>query len=156
MRSTPKAEMQRLKRKQIDDRLRRLADLRVIAPRRGWLHEIRTALGMSLDQLARRLKITPVGALGLEQSEAAGSITLKRLRSVADAMECDVLVALVPRRGSLEDTVLARAREKAVSLDSRVLHTMALERQSKGIDWNDSTLRNVEWWMTDNLRRLWD
>jgi predicted DNA-binding mobile mystery protein A len=149
-------DMIRLKRHQIDERLRRIVDLRVIRPRRGWIHTIRTALGMSQEQLAKRLGLSTSAVGKLEKSEEAEAIELRNLRKVANAMECDLVIALVPRRGSLEETVLAQAREKARTVDARVLHTMALERQSKGIDWDPGKPKHLDWWATENLRRLWD
>jgi predicted DNA-binding mobile mystery protein A len=95
-------------------------------PSAGWLRAIRQALGLSLKTVAIRLKQTPQAVKQAEESEAAGTITLKRLEAAAEAMGCRVVYALVPRHGSLSN--LARAGEHE-ALDS-VQRTMALEGQA--------------------------
>jgi transcriptional regulator with XRE-family HTH domain len=76
--------------------------------------------------VAARLGQTPQAVKQAEESEAAGTITLKRLEAAADAMGCRVVYAIVPRTGSLSK--LAGAAENA-ALDS-VQRTMALEGQA--------------------------
>lgn len=97
-------------------------------PPRGWVRAIREALGMSRADLAKRLRITRQGVLRIEAAEAAGAITLSKLREVAAALDCDVYYSLVPRE-PLEDVVNNRARLLAEQQLSRVEHTMRLEDQ---------------------------
>jgi predicted DNA-binding mobile mystery protein A len=85
---------------------------------------------MSRAQLAQRLGITRSSVLKLEQREAQGGATLGALRSAADAMGCDLVYALVPRSGSLDATVQARATLVADRLVDRTGHTMGLEAQA--------------------------
>ena len=67
-------------------------------PPAGWLRAIREALGMTSGVLAERLGVTASGARKLEQAEAVDAITLGTLRRVAEALDCDLQYALVPRR----------------------------------------------------------
>jgi predicted DNA-binding mobile mystery protein A len=67
-------------------------------PPAGWLRAIRKALGMTSGVLAGRLGVTASGARKLERAEAADAITLGTLRRVAEALDCDLQYALVPRR----------------------------------------------------------
>jgi predicted DNA-binding mobile mystery protein A len=83
---------------------------------------------MSREDLAKRLGITRQGVLRIERAEAAGAITLSKLREVAAALDCEVYYSLVPRQ-SLEDVVNNRARRLAEEQLSRVEHTMRLEDQ---------------------------
>ena len=46
----------------------------------GWVHTIRTALKLSLWQLAERFKISPQSVKEIKQREANGSITIKSLK----------------------------------------------------------------------------
>lgn len=113
----------------LDDRL---ADLRPVdrfaRPPRGWLRAVRDALGMSSTQLAQRLGVDRSTVLRMEQSEQNDAIALRTLRRAADALDCTLVYALVPKR-SLEETVSARARQIAAQHLAGLEHTMALEAQ---------------------------
>ena len=104
-------------------------------PTKGWIRTLRTALGMTAAQLARRLGLPQQSIVGFEKREPAGEITLKQLRRIADALECDVLCALVPRT-SLHERVDRRAADLAKFEVESVAHSMALEAQE-----TDSRLR---------------
>src|SRR5258708_29177418 len=82
-------------------------------PARGWVHAIREALGMSAAALAARMGTTAGAVTRLEQSEAADRIRLDTLRRAADALECDLVYLLVPRR-PLTAVVRDRAREPPI------------------------------------------
>ena len=94
-------------------------------PSAGWLRAIRQALGLSLKAVAVRLDQTPQAVKQAEESEAARTISLKRLEAVAEAMGCRLVYALVPKQGSL--SALARTQETAAI--NSVQRTMALEGQ---------------------------
>jgi predicted DNA-binding mobile mystery protein A len=64
----------------------------------GWLRAIRETLGMTSVALGQRLRITASGVRKLEQAEAADAITLATLRRVAEALDCELHYALVPRQ----------------------------------------------------------
>jgi predicted DNA-binding mobile mystery protein A len=64
-----------------------------------------------------------------EKAEKDGSITLKSLRSAAEALGCTFVYALVPRQ-SLEETVRDRAAVLADQQLARAHHTMSLENQA--------------------------
>jgi len=99
------------------------------APTQGWVSTIRRALGMTSTQLAARLGISRQSLEALETREVAGSATMEALRRAADALDCDLVYALVPRQHSLDAAVAAQARRVAERLVQRAGHTMALEEQ---------------------------
>jgi hypothetical protein len=68
----------------------------------------------------------------LEKSEADYRITLGSLRDVADALGCQLVYALVPKNGSIQDLTEERARTKAAENVRAVEHSMALEDQAVG------------------------
>jgi predicted DNA-binding mobile mystery protein A len=110
-----------------------LAEWRSISLRRrpalGWVHSIRSALGMTAVAFARRLGMTHAGILKLEKSEVDESISLASLRKLAQALDCDLEYALIPRiplKQYLEDRAMELAREQLMPLT----HTMSLEDQS--------------------------
>jgi predicted DNA-binding mobile mystery protein A len=74
-------------------------------PRQGWIRAVREALGVSAGELGRLLGVSRQLPLQFEKAEADDSITLKSLRSVAGALGCDLVYALVPRAVSMRDLV---------------------------------------------------
>ena len=106
--------------------------LRTLArPPRGWVRAVREALGMSAAALAARLGTTAGAVTRLEQSEAADRIRLDTLRRAADALGCDLVYLLVPRR-PLTAVVQDRARELARAQVAAAEQTMLLEDQATG------------------------
>jgi predicted DNA-binding mobile mystery protein A len=71
-------------------------------------------------------------SLQQEKAEAEDRITLKSLRTLANALDCDLVYALVPRATSLEDLMSNRARIQAKKNVLGVEHSMALEDQAVG------------------------
>jgi len=67
-------------------------------PTHGWVRAIRDALGMSARQLAKRMHMSQAAITQLERSEVAGTIRIETLRRLADAMNCDLTYAVVPRQ----------------------------------------------------------
>ncbi len=120
-------------RRHLDHQLRLAADLGGIPrPARGWVNGIRRALGMSEKQLGDRMGISQPSVHSLERSEADGTIRLSTLRRAAEALECELVYALIPRH-SLDDLVTERARALARDELERVHQSMALEDQATEI-----------------------
>lgn len=124
------------------------------APRKGWIRAIRDALGMTGPQLARRMGITQQSVVDLEKSEGAAKIRLETLRRAADALDCTLVYALVPRNG-LQQAVEERARKIAIDHLSRVSHSMAMEDQA--VDDDDLEAR-IQAFIDNSLRDrdIWD
>jgi predicted DNA-binding mobile mystery protein A len=104
---------------------------KISRPPHGWIRAVREALGMSAAVLADRLDVTPSAVIRLEQSEAADRARLETLRRAADALGCDLVYLLVPRR-PLNTVVRERARELAHFQVAAVEQTMRLEDQATG------------------------
>jgi len=119
-------------RELLDGHFEEWQQLRTLArPPRGWVRAVREALGMSAAALAARLGTTAGAVTRLEQSEAGDRIGLDTLRRAADALGCDLVYLLVPRR-PLSDVVWERARELAHEQAAAVEQTMLLEGQQTG------------------------
>jgi predicted DNA-binding mobile mystery protein A len=99
-------------RQRLDRRLAGLPSLLGPPPPRGWIREIRDALGMSAFEMAGRMGITPSRVSQLERAERKGSIQLSTLERAAAALQCTLRYALVPSE-PLEDMVLRQAYDKA-------------------------------------------
>jgi hypothetical protein len=76
-----KYSKQKLLIEQLDRKLEPFRELEFVSvPSKGWLHNVRTTLNMSLRQLGKRLDISPQSAKETEEREANSSITIKSLR----------------------------------------------------------------------------
>jgi predicted DNA-binding mobile mystery protein A len=112
----------------------RLSDLRTGAsamakPQGGWIKTIRTALGMSIKDLATRMSIDSSTLSRLEASEASARANFDSLSRAAEALNCELVYAFVPRE-PLAKSVARQAQASArVSLAATNL-TMALEAQA--------------------------
>jgi len=123
-------------------------------PSKGWIAAIRTALGMTGTALAKRLGVSHSTILDYEKGEVSGSVTLQTLRRVADALDAELIVALVPRK-PVEATLRARAESIARDEMRAVIHTMRLEDQEVE---SEATHEEYEKLVTSLLtfpRKLW-
>ena len=98
-------------------------------PKSGWIKTIREALSMPLAFPSRKLGISQPSVSRLEKNEIDESITLKSLRQLAAAMNCELHYAIVPQGRSLKKMIEKRAEEKARAMVSDVNNTMSLEDQ---------------------------
>lgn len=128
--STP-AAMRRLARKKLDlagGWWRDMLPAVPMPPRGGWISAIRTALGMSQTDLARRLGVRPSSIAKMESSERAGTIRMETLRRAADSLECDLVIALVPRSPLQSMVEQERLRQYRWLMERAATH-MDLENQ---------------------------
>jgi len=120
-----------LQKQQLNNKMLGFASLKQVAiPPTGWIKAIRTALGMTLQQLGNRLNISKQGVLDIENREKEGAITLKALQEVAKAMNMQLVYGFVPNDGSLDALIERRAREVAIQIVQRTAQTMQLEDQA--------------------------
>jgi predicted DNA-binding mobile mystery protein A len=115
-------EVRQRARRDLDENLRVFQGKRIRRSRWGWLRGVRQALGMRVGEVAKRLKVVQSEVYRLEMAEVRDSITLRRLRAAAAAMGCELVYAVVPVNGTLED--LAEALEK-----ERKKHKTAKQRR---------------------------
>ena len=145
----------KLGQRQIDQKLRPWKGLwEEAVPVGGWLRTIRAGLGLPAVSLAKRLGIKPASVANLEQSEAAGTVSLNTLRKAAAAMDCVVVYAVVPK-SSLKEILERQAREKAKPLLARVSHTMALEMQGVDAEEMKHQAQEIVASLLENPRALW-
>ncbi len=101
-------------------------------PQKGWVRAIRQVTGVTMRELAQRMGQAPSRTSALEKSEAEYRITLGNLREAADALGCQLVYALVPKSGSIQELAEQQAKAKATENVRAVEHTMALEDQAVG------------------------
>ena len=117
-------------RKNLDKRLDSIRDSNAYTcPPKGWVKAIREALGMTAEQLAKRIGVATPRVYEIEKSEPLGSISLSSLRRAANALDCELVYALVPRQ-PLETVIEQRARLEANKHMRAAAHSMSLEDQS--------------------------
>lgn len=141
-------------RKVLDDRLvptdSQRPETKYKPPAKGWIRAIRDALGMSSQQLGRRASLVSQSIDDWEKGEANGSIQLKTLRRAADALDCTLVYAFIPKT-SLEEMVQSRARRLAMRDLRRVAHTMKLEDQAT----DDNNLQSqIDEYIRDHVEEL--
>ncbi len=130
-----RAKDRAIARRQLDKRLNSLRDSETFArPPRGWIKAIREALGMTTAQLGKRLGVSQPRAVKIENAETKGSITLESLERAANALDCRLVYALVPKI-PLDELVVERAERLAKKRLKSTSHSMALEAQ--GVDAED-------------------
>ena len=119
-----------LQLQQLNDKMLGFASLNQVAvPPIGWIKAIRTALGMSGQQLGNKLSVTKQGILDFEKREQDGSITIKALKEIDQAMGLQLVYGFVPNDGSLDALIEKRAQELATKIVLRTSNTMKLEDQ---------------------------
>jgi predicted DNA-binding mobile mystery protein A len=115
---------------------------------------VREALAMPAAVLAERLGVADTTVLRLEESERLGTAQLNTLRRAADALDCELVYAFVPRR-SLEEQVLEQARARAEAEVRRIAHSMALEDQAVSARETESLIEaRIQEWLAKP--GLWD
>ena len=98
-------------------------------PVAGWLRVIRTTLGMSMEQLGKKLSISKQAILDAEKREQEGSISIKTLREIGEALDMDLVYGFVPKDDSLDQLIDRKARELAAQIVNRTSKSMKLEDQ---------------------------
>jgi predicted DNA-binding mobile mystery protein A len=71
--------------------------------KRGWLRAVRQAAGISVKEVAGRLNITECEVYRMESAEKSSRIGMATLQQGARALGCELVYALVPKVGTLED-----------------------------------------------------
>jgi predicted DNA-binding mobile mystery protein A len=150
--------MRQLGRQRLDERLEALRSLPAsarAAPRRGWIRAIRDALGMPRHALGKRMGVGEKRVQQMELAEVRGGITTQALARAAAALDCELVIALVPRI-----PLKARVQERRLRLANdwlrtRMLHTMSLEGQDiRYADLPPAAVQEIERLFPDE--RLWD
>ena len=120
----------KLQFQQLNEKILQLAGMQhVIVPPIGWIKAIRNGIGMSMEQLGKKLSITKQGVMDIEKREMEGAITIKAMQEIAKAMDTKFVYGFVPNAGSLEQMIETRALEIAKTIVQRTSTTMKLEDQ---------------------------
>ena len=99
-------------------------------PREGWIASTRKALGMTTTQIGRITGHTRANVSAAEKSEQNERATLQTMKTMAEAMGCRFVYAIVPAEGGIENLIEQQARKKALAIVKSASAHMALEKQS--------------------------
>ena len=120
----------KLQFQQLNEKILQLAGMQhVIVPPIGWIKAIRNGIGMSMEQLGKKLSITKQGVMDIEKREKEGAITIKSMQEIAKAIDMQFIYGFVPDAGSLDQMIEMRALEMATKIVQRTSNTMKLEDQ---------------------------
>ena len=117
-------------RQQLDNKIIKFHKLdQIVIPPQGWIYSIRQGINMSLRQLGNKLSITPQSVKEIEEREKNGTISLKVLKQVAEALNMKFVYGFIPAEQTLEGMIEKRAVELAKSIVERTSVQMELEDQ---------------------------
>jgi predicted DNA-binding mobile mystery protein A len=147
-----------LQLQQLDSKMLGFASLKqVVMPPTGWIKSIRTAIGMSMQQLGNKLNVSKQGVMDMEKREKDGSITIKSLREIARAMDMQLVYGFVPHDGSLDALIEKRATELATQIVMRTANTMKLEDQANSKKRIETAIRERATAIKNEMPKiLWD
>jgi predicted DNA-binding mobile mystery protein A len=118
-----------LSQAQINRRVEALRPMTALSKvRPGWIRYMREALGMTLKTLGARAGLATSTIQQAERNEAAQAITLKSLSQIAEAMDCELVYAFVPK-SPIAKVLEAAANSKAKRLLEAAGTHMELENQ---------------------------
>ncbi|GAW86885.1 conserved hypothetical protein [Bathymodiolus platifrons methanotrophic gill symbiont] len=137
---------------QLDETLAKLNhQAPVTRPARGWIYEVRNALGMSARSLGERIGLSQPRISLMEKGEVDGSISIKTLEKAAHGLGCRVVYTLVPEEGSLQAMRIKQALKKAQQMNQYTELHMGLEDQATGDDFKEQSIKL----MADESLRKW-
>ncbi|MDT8418599.1 MAG: mobile mystery protein A [Lutibacter sp.] len=129
----------------------------VLVPQKGWINTIRTALNMTRDQLGAKLKLTKGAIQKIEEREAAGQITINKLRDIGQALDMQFVYGFVPKDGTIDNLINAKAEKLAQEIVLRTNQNMKLEDQGIGNDKINASIKDLANEIKREMRKsLWD
>ena len=124
-------------------------------PRGGWIQCIREALGMSVQQLAKRLGVTRANAYRLESHEQEGTITFQSMQKAAKALHCRFVYVLVPE-DSLEEIIAKQADAYINTKVDYITHSMELEDQKPSPEDLKQIIKILHEAFANHPKKIWD
>ncbi len=119
-----------LQLEQLNDKMMKFGSLQSVStPPEGWIRTIRNAIGMSMEQLGRKLSVTKQSIQNLEVREKEGAVTINALRDAAKALDMQLVYGFVPNDCNLDELIEQKARALATRIVMRANTTMNLENQ---------------------------
>ena len=128
--------------------------LRFDRPLSGWIKALRSALGMTSAQLAKRMKISQARVSSIESGEIEGTLTLSKLNEVAKALNCKFVYFLIPEN-SLDEILKTQAIKAVIENNKNVAHSMGLENQSVEKE-QEFIEAEAEFLISEESNKIWE
>lgn len=146
----------RLVRRQIDDKLKHLQNYAQSGmPFQGWIRSIRSALGMTMFQLARRAALDESRISMIEKAELSGSIKISTMQKIGKAFGMRFVYGFVPDN-SLEQMVRSEAEKVAAKRMIKLDKTMQLENQGLSDREKADAFEEMVNELLDHPQDIWD
>ncbi len=108
----------------------------------GWLRSMRDAIGMPVDEMARRMGVQRWAVHRMERAELSEGIQLATLRRAAEGLGCELVYGLVPKEGTLEDLAAAQTALREIAAESRRRERAAgMKPVLEGIGWRETWMK---------------
>ena len=120
-------------------------------PQEGWIKSVRNALGMSAAQLGRRVDRTRANISAAERSEQEKRATIQSMKTLAEAMGCKFVYAIIPTDGDIKNVIEQQARKKAKALVNQASTHMALEKQSLSAEMVNDEIESLTCDLMENV-----
>ncbi|ELR73609.1 transcriptional regulator, XRE family [Fulvivirga imtechensis AK7] len=143
---------------QLDQKLEPFQRTTIVrVPNKGWINTVRTALNMTMAQLGAKLNITRQGVKRIEESEAKGTISIKSLKEVGEAMELKFVYGFVPKNGTINNLINVKAEDLARKIVQRTNQNMKLEDQGISDEKINKSISDLADEIKREMRKsLWD
>lgn len=148
----------KLQFQQLNEKLDKLTGMQdLIVPPIGWIKAIRNGIGMSMEQLGKKLSITKQAVMDMEKREKDGAITIKSMQEIARVMDMKFVYGFVHNAGNLEKMIEMRALEIATKIVQRTSTTMKLEDQANSNKRIENAIKERATEIINNTPKiLWD
>jgi predicted DNA-binding mobile mystery protein A len=112
---------------------------------------------MTRDQLGAKLKLTKGAIQKIEEREAAGQITINKLRDIGQALDMQFVYGFVPKDGTIDNLINSKAEKLAKEIVLRTNQNMKLEDQGIGNDKINISIKDLAIEIKREMRKsLWD
>ena len=117
----------------------------------GWIKTVRKAIGMTVSQLAARLRVTQPRITKMESNE--DNLKLSTMKKAAEAMNCEFVYYFKPKT-TFQNLVDEQAQKKAVEVLKTVNVNMALENQEIAED--EAVKDFASDLINTKIKQIWD
>lgn len=123
-----------------------------IVPRTsGWIKTVREAIGMTVSQLAARLRVTQPRITKMESNE--DNLKLSTMKKAAEALNCEFVYYFKPKT-TFQNLVDEQAQKKAAEVLKTVNVNMALENQEIAED--EAVKDFASDLINTKIKQIWD
>ena len=131
--------MKKIELRYLDKKIKPFTIERYTTPPGGWIKSIRHTMSIPCQVFASRLNCNLSYIAQLEEFEIGGKIGLNTLKKAADALDCYLVYAFVPKSGTFNDMLSNQAEKVARMQMKNLQHNMLLESQELTEDELDRT-----------------